>query len=246
MSEKRYFNFPIELLAGFMNNTNVVLGNIFDYCIYKYMHDKKCCVEDAEKYFGVKTGNHNKSIDNGEKIYKMVKDKRLTGINESSAGDLFWSFYKNNKSDFDKAVLLAFLAVKSIVGNKQYYKLTNQNIWFNRIAGQDDDCETLPKEIAKYCTRYQFDKIKIELNESYKVSIYAYHTRGQYVSLKMSIEELAQVAESRKHKTMKRKIVNKTKDAYLKSKPETDTDKELKRIQDFLALHPELKDKICT
>jgi hypothetical protein len=240
--DERYFNFPISLLDGFMTDSKKVLDDIIDYAIYKYMKDYNCTIDKAEAFFGVQVGNKNEAIERGKFKYQYKNDNRFSGISVP----LFFDYFEHNKSDFDKAVLLAFLALKSIVGNKRYYKLTKQQIWYNRMAGKKDKSKTLPKEVAKYCTRYQIGKIKVELFNSFNVSFYAYHTRGQYISLKLSVEELAQVAESHKQSTKQKRMSQATKEAYQKAKSESDTAtaKELKRIQDFLSKHPELKDKI--
>ena len=243
--EERYFNFPISLLDGFMSDSRRVMDDICDYAIYGYMVANKCEFDEAAERLGVNLGDRDKSYKNGSYKFHQCynhKEKRFSGISVP----LFFEYYKHNKSDFDKAVLLAFMALKSIVGNKRYYKLTKQQIWYNRMAGKKDKSKTLPKEVAKYCTRYKIGKIKVELFNSFNVSFYAYHTRGQYVSLKLSVEELAQVAESHKQSTKQKRMSQATIEAYQKAKSASDTAtaKELKRIHDFLSKHPELKDKI--
>lgn len=239
---ERYFNFPIELLEGFMSDSQRVLNDIIAYGIVKFMADNKCTIDEAESFLGITIGDKQRTLDNGQFDHRHKKDKRFTGIEKG----LLFDYRDHNKSDFDKAVLLAFLAIKSIVGNKRYYKLTKQQIWYNRMAGKKDNAKTLPKEIAKFCTRYNIGKIKVELFNSFKVSFYAYHTRGQYVSLKLSVEELAQVAESQKQSTKQRKMNQATKEAYQKAKPKNDTatTKKVKEIRDFLSKYPDLKDKI--
>ena len=206
------------MLKGFMNDHKKILDDIFNYCIFRYTLDNNCGIDEALSFFGCTAGNKERTMCIGSKLFKDIKDKRFTGIIETYRNSVYWEFYKHEKSDFDKAVLLMFLALKSMVGEKMYYKITNKNILFNRMAGQDDKSEFLPKEIAKFCTRYQVGKIEMELMEKYKVSIYAYHTRGKYYSLKMTIDELAKVAEDKKQTNRRKKHTDEVRQAYYKAK----------------------------
>lgn len=58
----------------------------------------------------------------------------------------------------------------------------------------------IPKGIANFTSRYRFDKIKMELIENWNVVFYASHVRGMYISLSMSLYELALQAERNKIK----------------------------------------------
>ena len=195
-----FYNFPVCLLEGFMADSKKCLDNILDFATWNYTKGE-LSEKEASEYFGVKYGNFAKCVETGRRIANGLDEKHpspWTGINR----DVFWQFFGSSRSDFDKAVLLAFLAFKSILGNKPWYKITNQNQIYYRMAGKtlrptNGKTPKLPKEIAAFCTRYKFDQIKLELKEKWGLLIYANHTRGMYISTtqKMTLEELALVAE---------------------------------------------------
>ena len=192
--DDNYFNFPIVLIRGFMNDTRKCLDDVFDYCIYEFSKDNS--EAETKEFFRILTYNREKSMKHGKELYSSIKNEAYTGL----AVSLFWQYYKEYKTDMDKITLLAFLAIKSIVGNRVCCKVTNQNLIYCRMAGFTNIQELLPKEIAEYCTRWKFEKIKTDLKEYYNVSFYAYHTRGQYISTKVDFKTLCRIAEEQKMK----------------------------------------------
>lgn len=225
MGEKaQFYNFPICLLENFLTDSKKCLDEILDFVTWK--HNKgKLTEAETEKYLGVKYGNFSKSLKHGESIEKTIADYYVsspwTGLNR----DVYWRFMDNSNSDFDNAVLLAFLAFKSILGNKPWYKITNQSQIYYRMAGMTlgkGKPPKLPKEIKAFCTRYKFDQIKLELKENWGLLIYANHTRGMYVSTtdKMSLKELALVAERGKlqcRKLAQRQAEQEAKEAAIRA-----------------------------
>lgn len=193
--DDNYFNFPIVLIQGFMNDTRKCLTDIFDYCIYEF--SKGNSDEETRAFFRIASyGNKEKTMNHGKELYFRIKNEAYTGL----AVSLFWQYYNDYKTDLDKITLLAFLAIKSIVGNRVCCKVTNQNLIYCRMAGFTNIQKLLPKEIAEYCTRWKFEKIKTDLKEYYNVSFYAYHTRGQYISTKVDFKTLCRIAEEQKMK----------------------------------------------
>lgn len=206
--QAQFYNFPICLLSGFMNDSDRCLEDILAFVTWKHNNGNVSTQETAE-YLGVRYANFAKTLKQGKEIeddlVRQNKTSPWTGLNR----DVFWKFKEGSTSDFNNAVLLAFLAFKSILGNKPWYKITNQNQIYYRMAGKTmgkGKHPKLPKEIAAFCTRYKFDQIKLELKENWGLLIYANHTRGMYVSTidKMSLEELALVAE--RGKLQRRKL----------------------------------------
>ena len=199
MSNKKYFNFPICLLNGFMNNTEAVCNDIIWFVIYAYCQYYDTDEDTACRYFGLNADGAEIPNMYVSRFSKIPQNIPYCGIDK----EIIFEYKDSYKSDYDKAVLLAYLAIKSILGEKPYYKLTNQRIIYNRMAGIDDKSELLPKEIAYYCTRSRFDNIKLELKTKWKVAIYANHTRGMYISTKLDLVKLATIAEEKKLSTRK-------------------------------------------
>ena len=130
--EKRFFNAPIQLLRGFMEDSKNCLDNIFDYAICYHAEnsliigDLSDKIKSSCKYFGVKTGNIQRTASNGTALINSIPaNSPKFGISI----EMYFEFYKNDKPPFEKACLLAFLALKSIVSTKPYSKITNGFLW---------------------------------------------------------------------------------------------------------------------
>lgn len=193
------YNFPISMLRGFMAETDSVLDSILDFNIWQE-YEKCEDIEVVKTRLGITISNKDKTLESGKRLSKKYRYDGYpwTGISHK----LFWEFFREDRSDFDKAALLGFLAAKSLIGGKPYYKLTNQSVLQKRMAGykEKDRCE-IPKELKHFTTRWFFDRIKLELKENFGVVIYANHVRGMYISTSLSLEQLAVEAEENKLKT---------------------------------------------
>lgn len=208
MNNEKYLNFPIQLLTGFITDTRKTLDNIVSYSVYenalKLEHGTELQkIKDSAEFYQMKLGSDKHSLDNGKLLYNSVPNNSpKVGLNLS----IWWDFYKNEKTEFDKVCLLGFLAIKSILGNKSYCKVTNLYLWA-RMDGKTNTIEEvseLSNEIRKYANRYQTENIKNELILNWHLIYYSRYTRGFYVSLKMSLEDLIFEAE-KKRKSIKDK-----------------------------------------
>ena len=204
--DERYFNFPIWMLRGFMRNSKKSLDDISDYAIYehylKLQHGGHTArFKAAKKYFSIVIGDDEKSYNNGSKLYECTPNNGpKVGINTS----VFFEYYGDHKTDFEKISLLGFLAIKSIVQNKTYCKVTNR-FWLSRMDGRVksvSENDELSDEIKKYANRWQLTKIKDELIINWGLTHYSRFTRGFYVSFKLSLEELIYQAEKKRKSTL--------------------------------------------
>ena len=214
--EVRYFNFPIQLLAGFLENTNKCLCDISNYAVYEHslkMNNSKELdrFNASAKYYRITFGNVKSSLSNGKELYDSMPLKSpKTGINLT----IWWDFYKNEKAEFDKVCLLGFLALKSIVQQKAYSK-TNNKLWLPRMDGKakNDNVSFLSDSIKKYDNEYQTKKIKTELQINWGLVSYSYKTRGFYISFKMNRKDLAFQAENKKHSNKVKQLKEQDKQA---------------------------------
>lgn len=222
MSEKEiYFNFPIQLLDGFMVNSCVCLCNIFDYSITKQVDSleyeseiKK--IKEVHKRFGVELGNYNMTIKNGRDLIDSIPvNSPRTGITKST----FFEFNKNDKSDFEKACLLAFLAIKSIIGDKPYCKMTNA-FFLSRMDGKPKSVEPgdLSPVINRYANEYQTKKIRLELSANWGMSFYAKATKGFFASTQMNVDDLTYKVLLSKKTDKYQAVKDAAKNAELKAK----------------------------
>jgi hypothetical protein len=216
--EQIYFNFPIVLLEGFLINDRLVLDNIFDYAIYT----KTLQYEDgnttekiinASEYFGVKCGDVYKTFKNGKELFESIPEQTpKVGLNK----DIYFDYLKNLKDDFQKVCLLGFLAIKSILQIKPYCKLDNK-FWLSRMDGKACSVDFHSAELTRFGNKYQLTKIKNELIDNWGLRHYSRYTRGFYVSVNLSLEDLIFQAEKRRKSTLEKQRKESEKSALKKA-----------------------------
>jgi hypothetical protein len=217
-SDERFFNFPIGLFAGAFDNIRETMDNIMNYAGYVHASalefgDETERMKAAGNFFGITYGDNKRSYHEGEQlINSLPPNLPMTGINT----DVCFDFYKNHKSMDQIAVLLAFSAIKSIIGSKAYYK-TNIGQIGVRMAGMVSikDIDKVSEQVNQFTTRRKFDKIKFELQTNWKVNFYSYYTRGFYVSFddKFSLEKLVLEAEKNRKSNKERELQSRQKEA---------------------------------
>lgn len=193
-----YYNFPAALMYGFWQSEEQkakCLNDVINYCAYDIWCNKGrggLVKEEDFNQFICKELGLTRFQNNASKsaFYRMTTELRekfnpdtYKGLYFSLSSSLFFDFYKNPKTAEERAVLLAYLATKSIIGQRGYTK-TNKYFLTSRMACNLKTQDELPDEIEKYRTRYHFDKLKSALFVVYKVAIYSdKKMRGFYVSL---------------------------------------------------------------
>jgi hypothetical protein len=195
----RYFNFPIQLISGFMANPNKCLSDIANYAVYEHslkMNNSKELerFEVSADYYGIKFSNTKNSLSNGKLLYNSIPTKSpKVGLSTQ----IYWDFYKNDKTEFDKICLLGFLALKSIVQKKACCK-TNNKLWLARMDGKKTikEFSDLSSSIAKYNNEYQTVKIKNDLRINWGLITYSRYTKGFYISFKINLDSLVYYAEN--------------------------------------------------
>lgn len=190
MSEERYFNFPIQMLSGFINDTQKVLNEITDYAIYEYslkleFGNELERIKPSADFYGVNLSSEKKTLDKGIILYNSIPiNSPKVGLNIL----IFWDFYKNDKTEFEKVCLLIFLSIKSVLGKKTYCK-TNKQFLFNRVIGSDKNTlrlEDFDEPLFKYANnRRLWDKINLELQMNWGLKYYSNRDKGFYVSFIM-------------------------------------------------------------
>jgi hypothetical protein len=203
--EEKYFNFPIQLLEGFMIDTKKVLNNITDYSLYEHSLklEHGTALEKFKSslgFYGIKLGNESSSFKSGKLLYSSIpKNAPKVGLNVS----IFWKFYNTDKPRFDKVCLLAFLSIKSMLGTKPYFKANNNYLWsrMDGLTSSISNVNELSTEVRRYANEYQTKKIKTELILNWSLTTYSRHTRGFYVSYKLTLKELIKQAEKSRKST---------------------------------------------
>lgn len=218
MSNQRYFNFPVCLLKDFLTNTKDCLNSIYDYSLYAY--SRTMDVDDEYNFEGfddeivefarmdIACQFYGFDMYESQIDMQLMRGKREYGDAEFHAPktgmslDMFWDFYHNEKTEFEKVCLLAFLAMKSILGPKAHCKTDNRFL-LSRMNGSahSHDFEKLSGALKKYTTEYQIKKIKNELKSSWSLKTYSRYTRGFYISFDMKLETLIIHAEKNRKKS---------------------------------------------
>ncbi len=201
MSDIRYFNFPVVLLQDFMDNSKTSLKNILYYSLYSHSlrldyGDEMERFRNAVEYYDVPVKNIDDEFFFAQELYDFTPaNTPIVGLNT----DIFWRFFLNKKTDFEKICLLGFLAIKSILGEKSYCKIDNR-FWLSRMAGLPKSCDIdfLPDVFQKYSSEYMTKKIKNELKDNWGLKSYSRYTRGFYVSFDMTLENLVRTAEAKR------------------------------------------------
>lgn len=207
-----YFNFPIEFLEGFMENTNKCFDKILYHGICSYAvhladdsEERDVTQEDFElvaKELGVKLNDVTKAYNDGCDLCFLHARSPKVGISRR----VLWDFYNNEKTDFEKFTLLAYLAAKSIVQNKVFCRVTN-SFWVSRMAGaskvipglsealQSKDKSRLgiliPGELFNFISKpYRLQKVKRELEMNWGLKYFAHQSRGTYMTFEGELEDL--------------------------------------------------------
>lgn len=198
----KYLNFPIQLLQGFMLDESTCLTNICDYAIYakslefKYGEGDLNKFQNVSNFYGLNFDSIEDNYLNGSLLYDSFVNPPMTGLNVK----IFKDFRDNKKSVFEKVSFLAFLALRSILGTKSYCQITNK-YWLSRMDGKAKtiQCKSeLSQELRKYISEYQTKKMKRELHLNWGLKDYSMHTRGFFVSFKLSMDELVLKVEKRR------------------------------------------------
>ena len=195
---KTYYKFPAALMYGFWESEaqkTRCLNNVLNYCAYDvWCHNGRGGQADASEFYGLickELGLSKFAYDSKNSFYSATKELRseydpdiYNGLYWCISATMFFEFYENEKTAEERAGLLAYLATRSIIGQRGYAK-TNKYFLTSRMACNMKNEMELPEGISKYRLRYHFDKLKTMLYAAFNVAIYSDKTmRGFYVSLK--------------------------------------------------------------
>jgi hypothetical protein len=177
-----------ELLTVLESNKQLM-----DLCIIDY------CINQSLTVLELK-GNSQAILKCGLEVEGMIKS---TQVMVMIGKHTLFDFRDNDKTEKEIAQLLAYIAVRSIIGEKAYTK-TNKELIVCRMFGYASTKEIKGHELSelhkKYLLRYHIDKVLKALEMDWNVCIYSNRTRGIYVSInkKFSLQKLVEVAEKKK------------------------------------------------
>lgn len=212
MDKAIFYNAPCELYRNFLSSDkdfSNVLVDITDFTLYDLKKDLKDYAIDEDQLkkiasdkLGITYGNPAKSWRSGKRLYKKyIEENKNSPAFFSISKGTYWYLKDEDTTEWDRAVILAYLAVKSMVGKRDMIK-TNMTLICSRMDGKTKSVssEMISKPVAKYLNRYWSKKILIALYKRYGVVSYggnqSHKVRGFYISTKLTIEQLITKAEA--------------------------------------------------
>lgn len=204
-----YYNFPIQLIHNLFHDTENCFTNIINYSVY--FDFKKSGLLDYSSFVTSKHSHCIIELDKclGQQLNDSLEREGLTGIKHESVKN-YLSFEIDTKSLVKLSVHLAW---KSIIGTKKYIK-TNNSLLIARMHGviSSNNNYKLNPLISEYKnSKYKISKLKRSACDSFEWTYSSYHSRGYYISNKISLKQLIKIEENNRPK-------NKEKNRKLKEK----------------------------
>lgn len=206
MADKIYYNAPCELYKGFLSDRKheECLENILNFVIYalssKKGYNKDTCREYARDCLGVNCSNPASNYNSGRKLFNELMYNDTKPAYFSVSNEMYWHFHDRETSFDERVSALAYLAIKSMIGKREYIK-TNMTLLCSRMDGRTRyrRGQELSPEVAKYTNRYWSHKLMNDLFTRYGVVFYsgcaAHKVRGFYCSVTLSMVDLIRKVE---------------------------------------------------
>lgn len=211
MANKRtaqdYLNAPIEIYKGFLVDSKAVLYNVAAYACYEFMTAQGCDFIDAAKYFGLTFNNLSNAEKTGQQLFTALPRKTaFVGIFKA-----VWIDYLNNdKTELQKACLLAHVAIRSVIGKKKYCKINNA-LMLSRMDGSNKTLTSFSPEIEQYNNHYQCNKLRTELELSW--GLVTCRGKGVFCSYDLTMKALTLEVERNKKAYLLKQLQQDKKDA---------------------------------
>lgn len=180
-------------------------------------------IRQSYSFIGI-NGNYQNCIKVGEQIQNSIsKGEPMVMINKSQ----LFKFRDEEKTEFELMQFALNIGIRSIIGEKDFVK-TNKQMILCRAFGYISNKhlpKTMPDIYWKYNIRYQYEKVKTELEiGNWNLIFVSNRTHGIYVGFKNKItyDKLSEITEMRKRK-------NKVED--LKAVKKAAQEKAIKKVQ---------------
>lgn len=184
--KKTYLNAPAPLFAKLLDakERDIGFSDIICVAVAKMNMSKGYSLSQCSD---VLTDNSipSDAIQRGQELLKKYEGIVPFGIERTKLYD----FRNNYKSDEEIILLLAYLAIKSIVGAKPFAHITMARL-LSRMSGFNNETEQIHPKIAHYAKKRDRKRLKDLLEVYYKVS-FNNETRGFFASVTLTKAELA-------------------------------------------------------
>jgi hypothetical protein len=146
------------------------------------------------------TGNIENIIKCAKQTEKRINAKEVFPM---IGKHTLFHYRDNHKTETELAQLLAYIAIRSIIGEKGFTKTNKPHIicrMFGYKSIKDIESITVSDIFKKYSNRYHIDKTLKALELDWHVCVYSNKTRGLFISLsnKIPLKKLVEIAEQKK------------------------------------------------
>jgi hypothetical protein len=215
MKELQYINFPVSFLRK--RDLVEVLEQALIFCSYEAMErtkgDRAYFVTLSEKLGLTEDESGNDLFSKARELYNDNVKSIRCGVNL----DVYCNYLRTTKDNLH-IEFRAYCATKAILG-KKVYKKTNYKEIFSFMFGYNcyDDISMKSKlELSKIENRRSMKKIIEKLEEKWHLSFYSLHSRGLYISYKLSpVDLIVEVKKSKIISKNKQKLNEQEADAKL-------------------------------
>ncbi|GEM_PF-4593355 len=211
MGKAIYFNVPCTIFHNALETDKSFMEALFkvtDFILYdacKAMYKSRLDADEIKKKVAGYHINYFDPISSwkrGEALYiELVEKAKFAPAYFSISRESYWRFHDEESTEFDRALLLAYLAVKSMVGKRDMIR-TNMAAICSRMDGntRPKGIINLSDSVKKYLNRYWSKKLLEALFEKRGVTFYGgnskHKVRGFYCSTTLTMEELITRAEA--------------------------------------------------
>lgn len=189
--KQEYINVPMELFEGFLESQerrDQCLSNVIGYEIGKcYEHRQgRMDFEAICNRIGIDcTGidDLGKFVDGCLNYYRGHCGNK---VHFSISTSQLHRFYQRSRTEEECALLMAYLALKSIAGIKAYCK-TNKYLWLARMDCKQkaiQSLDELSEQVRRYSTTYQQRRLRHLLEEYYNALFWSRSLKGGKGGLK--------------------------------------------------------------
>lgn len=188
----QFYHFPVAILAKGITEESLI--KILRFAIGSYLEEYQATINEARDDLGFSGGDEESC----RAVFKHYKNCRVM---TSISRETYWEWRKNIECESDNAklLLLAHLAVKSIVGLKNY-AITNYDFLLARMAGDSapryknhkgEKVLILPPHIKPINTRRKCEQLRDDLVRFHVTTWGQQGLRGFAISTKLKEVELA-------------------------------------------------------
>jgi len=205
MKELQYINFPVSFLRK--RDLKSVLEQALQFCSYETMvlnkYDKSYFNSLVEKLGLSEVDFEYDLYASSKRLYEENVKSIRCGVNI----DVFRNYLRTSKDDLN-IEFRAYCSTKAILGKKVYKKTRFKEI-FSLMFGYISIDDISPESrllLSKYESTRSMKRTFDKLEEKWHLSVYSLHSRGMYISYKLSPVDLIVEVEKMKiiHKNRQR------------------------------------------